>query len=99
MQRSRTQGQPILQRINNEERENEKERKIPKDELALKFVDQYVYVWKGRRKGRIGLVKAIGGEKAQVEFAGGGAGCTIETLQRENPITFVIKIKIKRRRY
>ncbi len=53
------------------------------DHLALKYVNKYVYVWKGNFKNKVGMVSSISGDFARLSFAGMAAGMGVQTLRRE----------------
>lgn len=55
------------------------------DDIAYKYADAIVYVWKGFKKGSVGRVLSIGRDYAILCIGGTG----VHTLKRENIIRYV----------
>ncbi len=59
---------------------------VPVDRLALKYVGRSVYVWKGKMKGKVGMVQSMSGDWARISFASAMQGGSVRTLNREHLI-------------
>ncbi len=55
---------------------------VPVDVLALKYINKMVYVWRGERKGKVGMVQSISGEWARLSFESGIAGGSVRTIEK-----------------
>lgn len=60
------------------------------DKLAIKYTGKRIYVWKGPKKGRVGIVRSINGLYAQVDFDSSSfVGGSSQLLKREDLVTCV----------